>query len=88
MSSDSTEQTMSTRQFYTKRATAAYRGGELGRLGRLSTLLPNWRQWGVQSGDIVGGEAAVEVPAGIAGGRGRTHLGADAAQRTRDGSER
>jgi hypothetical protein len=43
------------------RNAVAYRCGELGRLGRLSALLANGRQWRVDGGDIVRGEATVKV---------------------------
>lgn len=72
----------------TMRKATAYCGGELGRLGGLSALLANGRQWRIDGGDIVGGEAAVEVRrAGVV--RGSAHLGAvGAAKRAGDGSER
>lgn len=36
-----------------------------GRLSRLSTLLPNWRQWCTQGGNIVRGEATVKLSAPV-----------------------
>jgi len=42
-----------------KRRGLTYRGGEFGRLSRLSALLANWRQGRAQGGDVVGGEATV-----------------------------
>lgn len=57
---------------------ATYRGcgGEVGGLGSLSSLLANWRQGRAQGRDVVRGEAAVQLAAGI-GGRGGGQLGAD-----------
>ena len=69
-----------------RKAEVAYRGGEFGRLSRLSTLLPNWGQWSVECRNIVRGEASVELSTGVVGPGG--HLIARIAQRTCDGSER
>jgi len=69
----------------TMRKVAAYCCGELGRLGGLSTLLANGRQWCVDGGDVVRGEATVKVRgAGVL----RGHLAVGAAEGTGDGGER
>jgi hypothetical protein len=67
------------------RKVAAYCCGELSRLGRLSALLANGRQWCVDGGDVVRGEAAVKMRgAGVL----RGHLAVGAAEGTGYGGER
>jgi hypothetical protein len=56
------------------KATCTYRRCEFGRLSGLPALLTNWRQRCAQGGNVVGGEAAVQLAAPIVGG---AHLGAD-----------
>ena len=62
---------------------AAYCGGELSWLSSLPALLTNGRQWGVHGGDIICGEAAMEVRRADGVIRRSAHLGA-----TGDGCER
>jgi hypothetical protein len=64
---------------------ATYRCSELGGLSRLSTLLADGGERRAQGGNVVGGESAVQLPAGIVG-RG-THLGSDGTQWTCEGRE-
>jgi hypothetical protein len=45
-----------------------YRRCEFGRLGGLPALLTNWRKRRAHGGDVVGGEAAVQLAAHVAGG--------------------
>jgi hypothetical protein len=56
------------------RASCTYRRCKFGRLGGLPALLTNGRKRCIQGGNVVRGEAAVQLAAHIVGG---AHLGAD-----------